>query len=154
MLNSDAPAFMDISCEGTRASARVVCIQRSLPGEDNLCGRNAQCRTPSLPARCRARKTRAFLKPRADGLTTVLSSSVANDPNPARLAKARRASGWQQHTMEADMKREKSKAKVGAKTQRGSAFIARGPETTRPTVPGYEFSAKKTELLPWKWAVK
>jgi hypothetical protein len=73
---------------------------------------------------------------------------------PGQLAKARRAGGWQEHTMEADMQREKSKAKMGAKTRRGSAFIARGPETTRPTVPGYEFSAKKTELLPWKWAVK
>jgi hypothetical protein len=26
------------------------------------------------------------------------------------------------------------------------------PKATRPTVPGYEFSAKKTGLLPWKWA--
>jgi Pyridoxamine 5'-phosphate oxidase len=26
------------------------------------------------------------------------------------------------------------------------------PESTRPTVPGYEFSAKRTGLLPWKWA--
>ena len=26
------------------------------------------------------------------------------------------------------------------------------PEATRPTVPGYKFSAKKTGLLPWKWA--
>jgi hypothetical protein len=28
------------------------------------------------------------------------------------------------------------------------------PEATRPTVPGYEFSAKKTGLLPWKWAAR
>jgi hypothetical protein len=26
------------------------------------------------------------------------------------------------------------------------------PEATRPTVPGYEFSAKKKGLFPWKWA--
>ena len=26
------------------------------------------------------------------------------------------------------------------------------PEATRPTVPGYDFSAKKTGLLRWKWA--
>jgi hypothetical protein len=26
------------------------------------------------------------------------------------------------------------------------------PEATRPTVPGYEFAAKKKGLLPWKWA--
>jgi hypothetical protein len=28
----------------------------------------------------------------------------------------------------------------------------REPEASRPTVPGYKFSAKKTGLLPWKWA--
>ena len=28
------------------------------------------------------------------------------------------------------------------------------PEATRPIVPGYEFSAKKTGLLPWKWAAE
>ena len=28
----------------------------------------------------------------------------------------------------------------------------RDPEATRPTVPGYKFAAKKTGLLPWKWA--
>jgi pyridoxine/pyridoxamine 5'-phosphate oxidase len=28
------------------------------------------------------------------------------------------------------------------------------PEATRPTVPGYEVSAKKTGLLPWKWAAE
>jgi Pyridoxamine 5'-phosphate oxidase len=28
------------------------------------------------------------------------------------------------------------------------------PETSRPTVPGYEFSAKKKGLLPWTWAVE
>jgi hypothetical protein len=28
------------------------------------------------------------------------------------------------------------------------------PEASRPTVPGYEFAAKKTGLLPWKWAVQ
>jgi pyridoxine/pyridoxamine 5'-phosphate oxidase len=26
------------------------------------------------------------------------------------------------------------------------------PEASRPTVPGYEFAAKKKGLLPWKWA--
>jgi pyridoxamine 5'-phosphate oxidase-like protein len=56
--------------------------------------------------------------------------------------------------MEADMKREKSKAKAGAKHQKRSAFIAEVPEAMRPTVPGYEFSTKKTDLLPWKWAAK
>jgi len=30
---------------------------------------------------------------------------------------------------------------------------AKEPKATRPTVPGYEFSAKKG-LLPWTWAVK
>ena len=28
------------------------------------------------------------------------------------------------------------------------------PEASRPTVPGYEFAAKKKGLLPWKWAVQ
>ena len=28
------------------------------------------------------------------------------------------------------------------------------PEATRPIVPAYEFSAKKTGLLPWKWAAE
>ena len=28
------------------------------------------------------------------------------------------------------------------------------PKATRPIVPGYEFSAKKTGLLPWKWAAE
>jgi hypothetical protein len=52
------------------------------------------------------------------------------------------------------MKREKSKAKLGAKTRKSSTIIAWEPEATRPTVPGYEFSTKKTDLLSWKWAVK
>ena len=52
------------------------------------------------------------------------------------------------------MKREKSKAKLGTKTHKGSAFNAKVPEATRPTVPGYEFSTKTTELLSWKWAIK
>ena len=30
----------------------------------------------------------------------------------------------------------------------------REPEATRPSVPGYEFSAKTTGLLPWKWAAE
>jgi hypothetical protein len=36
------------------------------------------------------------------------------------------------------------------------AARARGkePAATRPTVPGYEFSAKKKGLLPWSWAVE
>jgi hypothetical protein len=55
---------------------------------------------------------------------------------------------------EADMKLEKSKAKSGGKARKSSAIIAKVPEATRPTVPGYEFSTKKTDLLPWKWAVK
>jgi hypothetical protein len=29
---------------------------------------------------------------------------------------------------------------------------SRNPETTRPIVLGYEFSAKKARLLPWQWA--
>ena len=52
------------------------------------------------------------------------------------------------------MKREKSRAKAGAKTHKGSTFIGKVPEPTRPTVPGYEFSTKTTDLLPWKWAIK
>lgn len=28
------------------------------------------------------------------------------------------------------------------------------PETTRPTVPGYEFPANRKGLLPWTWAVE
>ena len=28
----------------------------------------------------------------------------------------------------------------------------REPEASRPKVPGYKFSARKTGLLPWKWA--
>jgi hypothetical protein len=28
------------------------------------------------------------------------------------------------------------------------------PEASRPTVPGYHFSAKKKGLLPWKWAAR
>src|SRR5262245_66057355 len=52
------------------------------------------------------------------------------------------------------MKREKSRAMAGAKTHKGSTFIGKVPEPTRPTVPGYEFSTKTTGLLPWKWAVK
>src|SRR6516225_7504816 len=28
------------------------------------------------------------------------------------------------------------------------------PEASRPTVPGYEFSAKKKGLLPWRWAAE
>lgn len=52
------------------------------------------------------------------------------------------------------MKLEKSKAKSGGKARKSSAIIAKVPEATRPTVPGYEFSTKKTDLLPWKWAVK
>jgi hypothetical protein len=30
----------------------------------------------------------------------------------------------------------------------------KAPETTRPTVSGYEFSAKRKGLLPWTWAVE
>jgi len=55
--------------------------------------------------------------------------------------------------MEADMKRAKSTAKMGTKSQKAPAF-AKAPEATRPTLPGYEFSTKKTDPLPWKWAVK
>ena len=40
-----------------------------------------------------------------------------------------------------------------ARTQRRvSARKPKEPAATRPTVPGYEFSAKKKGLLPWKWA--
>jgi Pyridoxamine 5'-phosphate oxidase len=31
---------------------------------------------------------------------------------------------------------------------------SREPEARRPTVPGYEFSAKRKGLLPWTWAVE
>ena len=31
---------------------------------------------------------------------------------------------------------------------------SKAPETTRPTVRGYEFSAKKKKLLSWTWAVE
>jgi len=40
----------------------------------------------------------------------------------------------------------------GRKAQDGVPAKRREPEASRPTVPGYEFSAKKTGLLPWKWA--
>ena len=42
-----------------------------------------------------------------------------------------------------------------ARTQRRvSARKPKEPAATRPTVPGYEFSAKEKGLLPWKWAAK
>jgi hypothetical protein len=59
-----------------------------------------------------------------------------------------------EHTMEADMKREKAETKAGAKPRKGSNQIATVPEASRPTVPGYEFTATKTDLLPWKWGIK
>jgi hypothetical protein len=40
----------------------------------------------------------------------------------------------------------------GRKAQDGAPRKRKEPEATRPTVSGYEFSAKKTGLLPWKWA--
>jgi hypothetical protein len=52
------------------------------------------------------------------------------------------------------MKREKSKAKISAASPENAALEPEPPEATRPTVPGYEFSAKTPDLLPWKWAVK
>jgi hypothetical protein len=45
-------------------------------------------------------------------------------------------------------KPKKPKLQSSAPRKRGE------PEGTRPTVPGYEFSAKKADLLPWKWAAK
>ena len=43
-------------------------------------------------------------------------------------------------------KRKQPKARNSAPRKR------KEPEATRPTVPGYEFSAKTTGLLPWQWA--
>lgn len=46
----------------------------------------------------------------------------------------------------------------GPKTKRGNVAGRDAPhklgepEAMRPTVPGYEFSARKGGLLPWKWA--
>ena len=38
---------------------------------------------------------------------------------------------------------------------RTGALVKRNePEATRPTVPGYAFSGKKTGLLPWRWAAE
>lgn len=46
--------------------------------------------------------------------------------------------------------RKKPKAKPGS----GSPRKLGEPEATRPTVPGYAFSAKTSGLLPWKWAAE
>jgi hypothetical protein len=46
------------------------------------------------------------------------------------------------------MSKQKEKAPNRAPPRR------KEPEATRPIVPGYEFSAKKTGLLPWKWAAE
>jgi Pyridoxamine 5'-phosphate oxidase len=43
-------------------------------------------------------------------------------------------------------KRQEPKVKSTTPDQR------REPEASRPTVPGYEFSANEGGLLPWKWA--
>src|SRR5437762_11731896 len=43
-------------------------------------------------------------------------------------------------------KRKEPRAQSAASLQR------KEPEASRPKVPGYEFSAKKAGLLPWKWA--
>jgi Pyridoxamine 5'-phosphate oxidase len=40
----------------------------------------------------------------------------------------------------------------GSKAHKTSSAKHKGPEASRPTVPGYDFSAKKAGLLPWKWA--
>ena len=40
----------------------------------------------------------------------------------------------------------------GRKVQVAARNKRKGSETSRPTVPGYEFSAKKEGLLSWKWA--
>jgi pyridoxamine 5'-phosphate oxidase-like protein len=40
----------------------------------------------------------------------------------------------------------------GRKVQVAARNKRKGPEASRPTVPGYEFSAKKEGLLSWKWA--
>jgi hypothetical protein len=38
--------------------------------------------------------------------------------------------------------------------KRTSQVKGKQPQATRPTVPGYQFSAKKKGLLPWTWAVE
>lgn len=40
----------------------------------------------------------------------------------------------------------------GPKIQGPAPSKRKDPAASRPTVPGYEFSAKKAGLLPWKWA--
>ena len=40
------------------------------------------------------------------------------------------------------------------RAQSGAPKRRKEPEASRPTVPGYEFSAKKTGLLSWKWAAE
>src|ERR1700674_435621 len=50
-------------------------------------------------------------------------------------------------------RRRSRKAKAGAGAEKVRSE-PREPTAVRPKVPGYEFSAKKKGLLPWKWAVK
>jgi hypothetical protein len=40
----------------------------------------------------------------------------------------------------------------GRKVQVAARNKRKGPEASRPIVPGYEFSAKKEGLLSWEWA--
>src|SRR4029077_3935336 len=40
----------------------------------------------------------------------------------------------------------------GRKAQEEAPRKRKEPKASRPTVPGYEFAAKKTGLLSWKWA--
>jgi hypothetical protein len=40
------------------------------------------------------------------------------------------------------------------KARRSSPPARKEPKPTRLNVPGYEFSTKRAELLPWKWAVE
>jgi hypothetical protein len=48
--------------------------------------------------------------------------------------------------------RKALKVKNSAMPREKSLAKRKEPEATRPTVPGYKFSAKKTGLLSWKWA--
>jgi hypothetical protein len=42
---------------------------------------------------------------------------------------------------------------INVMARKDSPSTRKEPEATRPIVPGYEFTAKKSDLLPWKWAV-
>jgi hypothetical protein len=47
-----------------------------------------------------------------------------------------------------------AKSRRKRKAKQPTPIKPKGPEITRPTVPGHEFSAKKSRLLSWKWAGK